>query len=257
MAQWLSGTVTANTHWTDTLFSLRVQTEPVDFIAGQFVRLALDTTDGKVQRAYSLLNSPGDTEQEFLISTVPDGLLSPLLQQLKAGDTVQVSQPASGFFILDEVPDGDNLWLISTGTGIGPYVSMLGTQTPWQRFFFYSAAAQCAFCCRTGVSATDPANFNSATPNQLHYQPIVTREAYPGALQQRIPELISKGAPATACGQSLDSHSQVLLCGNPRVIHGNQSCIGKPGTEKESAARYLAKSLWNNIGNSVRHSHCA
>ncbi|MCA1931173.1 ferredoxin--NADP reductase [Rheinheimera sp.] len=231
MAQWLSGTVTANTYWTNTLFSLKVKTEPVDFIAGQFVRLALDTTDGKVQRAYSLLNSPGDAELEFLISTVPDGLLTPLLQQLKAGDTVQVSQPASGFFILDEVPQGKNLWLISTGTGIGPYLSMLGTTTPWQRFSSIVLLHSVRFAAEL-VYQPLIRQFQQRYPNQLHYQAIVTREAYPGALSHRIPELISQGTVQQACGQPLDVHSQVLLCGNPQMITETKAVLESLGLKK-------------------------
>ncbi len=231
MAQWLSGTVTTNTHWTDSLFSLRVQTEPFDFIAGQFVRLALDTAEGKVQRAYSLLNSPGDTEQEFLISTVADGVLSPLLQQLKPGDMVQVSQPASGFFVLDEVPDGKNLWLIATGTGIGPYLSMLGTKTPWQRFSSIILLHSVRYAAEL-VYQPLIHSFQQSYGTQLHYQPVVTRETYPGALQHRIPELISSGALQQACGQQLDSHSQVLLCGNPQMITETKAVLENLGLKK-------------------------
>ncbi|MDR7120423.1 ferredoxin--NADP reductase [Rheinheimera soli] len=231
MAQWLKGTVTANTHWTDTLFSIKVQTEPFDFIAGQFVRLALDTADGKAQRAYSLLNSPGSKEQEFLVSTVADGLLSPLLQQLKPGDTVQVSQPASGFFILDEVPDGENLWLISTGTGIGPYLSMLGTETPWQRFssiiLLHSVRFEAELVYQPLIR-----QFQDKYGKQLHYQPVVTREKSVGALQQRIPDLIQSGLLQTACGQSLDLQSQVLLCGNPQMITETKAVLESLGLKK-------------------------
>ena len=231
MAQWLSGTVITTTHWTETLFSLRVKTEPFDFIAGQFVRLALDTADGKVQRAYSLLNSPGDTEQEFLISTVEDGLLTPLLQQLKPGDIVDISQPASGFFILDEVPDGKNLWLMATGTGIGPYLSMLGTDIPWQRFsaivLLHSVRYAAELVYQPLIS-----QWRQRYGAQLHYQPIVTREAKADALQQRIPELIQTGALQQACGQSLDQESQVLLCGNPQMINETRAVLERLGLRK-------------------------
>ena len=231
MAQWLSGTVTANTHWTDTLFSLKVQTEAFDFIAGQFVRLALDTADGKIQRAYSLLNSPDAAELEFLISTVADGQLTPLLLQLKPGDTVQVSQPASGFFILGEIPDGKNLWLISTGTGIGPYLSMLGTETPWQRFaaiiLLHSVRHAAELVYQPLIQ-----QFQQRYGKQLHYQPIVTREAYAGALQQRIPELLQSGSLQQACGEPLNNNSQVMLCGNPQMITETKAVLESLGLKK-------------------------
>lgn len=231
MAQWLQGTVTTNTHWTDTLFSLRVKTEAFDFIAGQFVRLAMDTADGRVQRAYSLVNSPGDTEQEFLISTVADGLLTPLLHQLKPGDTVQVSQPASGFFILDEVPDGKNLWLIATGTGIGPYLSMLGTHTVWQRFTSVILLHSVRYAAEL-VYQPFIGELQRRYSQQFHYQPIVTREQHSGALQQRIPDLISNGQLQQACGQSLTTQSQVLLCGNPQMITETKAVLEGLGLKK-------------------------
>lgn len=231
MAQWLQGRVTANTHWTESLFSLKVQTEPFDFTAGQFVRLALDTPQGKVQRAYSLLNSPGSAEQEFLISTVADGTLSPLLQQLQAGDTVQLSQPPSGFFILDEVPDGNNLWLISTGTGIGPYLSMLGTDRLWQRFSSVILVHSVRFAAELAYQSLIR-QFQRRYGAQLHYQAVVTREAYAGALQQRIPDLISSGILQGCCGQSLDADSQVMLCGNPQMINDTKAVLELLGLKK-------------------------
>jgi ferredoxin/flavodoxin---NADP+ reductase len=231
MAQWLSGTVSENHHWHANLFSLKVKTEPFDFIAGQFVRLALDTADGKVQRAYSLVNSPGSGELEFLVSTVADGNLSPLLQQLKMGDAVGVSQPASGFFVLDEVPDGDNLWLMSSGTGIGPYLSMLGTHKIWQRFeriiLVHTVRTIADLAYRELIQ-----QYQQQYHNQLHYQPIVTREAHAGALAKRLPELIQTGELQHACGQPLNERSQVMLCGNPQMITDTKALLESMGLKK-------------------------
>ncbi|WP_240222834.1 ferredoxin--NADP reductase [Rheinheimera hassiensis] len=231
MAQWLSGTITANHHWHANLFSIKVQTPAFDFTAGQFVRLAIDTPDGRVQRAYSLVNSPGNHELEFLVSTVADGLLSPLLQQLKMGDKLDISQPASGFFILDEVPDGDNLWLISSGTGIGPYLSMLGTHTLWQRFkhivLVHSVRTVADLAYRELIQQA-----RQQYPGQLHYQPIVTREAHAGALNKRLPQLIETGELQQACGQTLTNRSQVMLCGNPEMIKDTKAVLQSIGLTK-------------------------
>lgn len=231
MAQWLSGTVTNNHHWHANLFSLKVQTPAFNFTAGQFVRLALSTADGRLQRAYSLVNSPGSSEQEFLVSTVAEGKLSPLLQQLKMGDSIEISQPASGFFVLDEVPDGDNLWLISSGTGIGPYLSMLGTHQLWQRFahiiLVHSVRTVADLAYRELI-----AHCQQQYPGQLHYQPIVTREAHSTALDKRIPELILSGELQRACQQSLTNRSQVMLCGNPEMIKDTKTTLEGLGLKK-------------------------
>lgn len=231
MAQWLSGTVTDNHHWHSDLFSLKVTTAAFDFSAGQFVRLALTTPDGRLQRAYSLVNSPGSPEQEFLVSTVADGKLSPLLQQLKMGDSIEISQPASGFFVLDEVPAGDNLWLIASGTGIGPYISMLGTHLLWQRFahivLVHSVRTIADLVYRELI-----AHYQHQYPGQLHYQPVVTREAHSGTLNKRLPELIQSAELQSACRQGLNSHSQVMLCGNPDMIKDTKATLESLGLTK-------------------------
>jgi ferredoxin--NADP+ reductase len=162
---------------------------------------------------------------------VADGLLSPLLQQLKPGDTVQVSQPASGFFVLDEVPDGKNLWLISTGTGIGPYLSMLGTDTPWQRFSSIVLLHSVRFAAEL-VYQPRIQQLQQRYGKQLHYQSVVTRAQHTGALQQRIPDLISSGQLQTSCGQTLDTQSQVLLCGNPQMITETKAVLEGIGLKK-------------------------
>lgn len=231
MAQWLNGIVTENRHWHANLFSIKVKTPSFDFIAGQFVRLAIDTPDGKVQRAYSLVNSPGSTEQEFLVSTVAGGSLTPLLQQLKMGDEVAVSQPASGFFVLGEVPDGDNLWLISSGTGIGPYLSMLGTSELWQRFR-HIILVHTVRTVGDLVYLEYISQQQHQHPNQLHYQPVVTREAFAGALNQRLPQLIASGQLQQACDQPLTTRSQVMLCGNPQMITDTKAQLESMGLTK-------------------------
>lgn len=231
MALWLDGIVTENKHWHANLFSIKVQTAPFQFTAGQFVRLSLDTAEGKVQRAYSLVNSPGSAEQEFLISTVADGRLTPLLQQLKMGDKVAISQPASGFFVLDEVPDADNLWLIASGTGIGPYLSMLGTHVLWQRFkriiLVHTVRTAADLVYQTFIEQQQ-----HLYPNQLHYQPIVTREAHATALNKRLPELIESGELQQACQQPLDIRSHIMLCGNPKMITDVKTLLQSRGLSK-------------------------
>ena len=88
----------------------------------------------RVARPYSFVNSPGATPLEFYYAIVAQGPLSPRLARLNAGDRVFLAANPAGFLVLSEVPEADNLWLISTGTGIGPFLSILGSQPPWRRF---------------------------------------------------------------------------------------------------------------------------
>lgn len=231
MAQWLTGEVIENYAWNQELFSLRVRTQPFEFIAGQFVRLGLPHEGGRVQRAYSLVNGPDDNVLDFLVNRVHDGLFSPLLHDLKAGQTIEVSQPPSGFFTLNEVPDGDSLWLISTGTGIGPYLSMLSTDIPWQRF----SRIHLIHAVRYGADLAYQRkilDWVEAHPGQLNYQPIVSREDYPGALRGRIPALIESGDLQRAVNDVLDERAQVMLCGNPEMIRDAKVVLNDMGLPK-------------------------
>lgn len=241
MAQWITGTVVENKRWNDQLFSLRVEAPPFDFIAGQFVRLGLPGSDKRIQRAYSLVNSPTDPILDFLITSVPSGELSPRLDLLQPGDTVEVSQPPSGFFILSEIPEGETLWLMSTGTGIGPYLSMLGTETPWQRFkkiyLMHGVRYGHDLCYQERIQ-----QWQIEHPEQLVYQPVVTREDYLWrdhmtatetiALRQRIPQLIASGELEAAVGGELNANAQVLLCGNPQMILDAKVALLAKGLDK-------------------------
>src|SRR5438477_3002168 len=127
--RWLTGTVVENRHWTDSLFSVRVEGAPLSFQAGQFVRIALDVNGQRVARAFSFVNAPDDPVLEFYGVIVPEGPLSPRLAKLRAGDALYVAPNPAGFLVLSEVPDVETLWLISTGTGLAPFLSILRTDT--------------------------------------------------------------------------------------------------------------------------------
>src|SRR5712664_4748232 len=133
-ARWLAGKVIENRHWSETLFSLRTDGPRLAFEAGQFVRLALDVAGERVARPFSFVNPPGDPLLEFYGVVVPEGPLSPHLAKLKAGDTLYVAPNPAGFLVLSEVPDAETLWLVSTGTGLAPFLSLLRTPEPWKRF---------------------------------------------------------------------------------------------------------------------------
>ncbi|SRS97578.1 ferredoxin-NADP reductase [Shigella sonnei] len=113
MADWVTGKVTKVQNWTDALFSLTVHAPVLPFTAGQFTKLGLEIDGERVQRAYSYVNSPDNPDLEFYLVTVPDGKLSPRLAALKPGDEVQVVSEAAGFFVLEEVPDCETLWMLA------------------------------------------------------------------------------------------------------------------------------------------------
>ena len=112
MSKWLEGRVIENRHWTEALFSLRVEGVRLQYQAGQFVRIGIEST---LVRAFSFVNPPEDTVLEFYGIVVPQGPLSPRLAKLEIGERLVVASNPAGFLILSEVPDCETLWLVATG----------------------------------------------------------------------------------------------------------------------------------------------
>ena len=118
------------------LFSLRCTRDAgFRFRAGQFVRLGVRKASGCiVWRAYSVVSAPHDDYLEFFSIVVPGGEFTSELSRLRSGDELLVEKQATGFLTLDRFPDGRDLWLIGTGTGLAPFLSILQDLEAWQRF---------------------------------------------------------------------------------------------------------------------------
>ena len=215
---WIQGAVVAQRRWTDTLFSLQVDAALPPFEAGQFTKLALPIGGELVARPYSFVNSPGSTPHEFYYAIVPGGPLSPRLAGLVAGDAIQLASTPAGFLVLSEVPDAQSLWLLATGTGIGPFLSILGGDVAWKRFrnvvLVYAARRSEDLAYGERLDS-----IQAARGAQLRLVRMLSRDAAPGALQGRIPQAISSGILERAAGVALDAaSSQVMLCGNPAMV---------------------------------------
>ncbi|MFA7387711.1 MAG: ferredoxin--NADP reductase [Thiohalobacteraceae bacterium] len=218
MTDWLEGEIVERTQWTEGLFSLRFRADLGGFKAGQFVRIALDVDGERVGRPYSLVNAPHESLLEIYFNVVESGPLSPRLAQLNPGDRLWLTDKANGFLVLDEVPATRHLWLLATGTGIGPFLSMLKTEEPWQRFdkviLGHSVQHASELAYRDTIEAV-----RAAHGDKFQYVQLVTREQVPGALGQRIPASIESGALEGQTGVTLSPEcSHVLLCGNSAMI---------------------------------------
>ncbi len=223
--KWLTGKVIENRHWTESLFSLRVQGAELDFRAGQFVRIALDIEGQRVARAFSFVNPPQDPTLEFYGVIVPGGPLSPRLARLQAGDALHVAANPAGFLVLSEVPDAETLWLISTGTGLAPFLSILRTETPWQRFknvVLVHAVRHAKELTYRDLIQKTPARYVS----------FVSREPVAGSLAGRIPAAIADGRLEAAAGVALDARAHVMLCGNPQMLRDATAALVARGMRK-------------------------
>lgn len=218
MTEWLEGTIVERKQWTDGLFSLRFEADLGGFKAGQFVRIALDIDGERVGRPYSLVNAPHEPLLEIYFNVVKGGPLSPRLAALQPGDKLWLSKTANGFLVLDEVPESRHLWLLATGTGIGPFLSILKTEDPWKRFDKVILGHSVGYAGELAYRDTIDA-VRAARGGQLEYIQLVTREQVPGALTQRIPATIESGELERHIGLKLTpENSHVMLCGNSSMI---------------------------------------
>lgn len=225
MADWVTGKVTNIAYWTDTLFSLTVHAPVHPFTAGQFTKLGLEIDGERVQRAYSYVNAPGDPDLEFYLVTVPEGKLSPHLAALKPGDEIQVVSEAAGFFVLDEVPDCDTLWMLATGTALGPYLSILQEGKNLDRFNHLVLVHAVRYASDLSYLPLMQ-ELRRRYEGKLRIQTIVSREAESGALTGRIPALIESGAMEEAVGLTISAeNSHVMLCGNPQMVRDTQQLL--------------------------------
>ena len=225
MADWVSGKVTKVEFWTDALFSLHVRAPVHPFTAGQFAKLGLDVDGERVQRAYSYVNAPSNPDLEFYLVTVPEGKLSPRLAALKPGDEVQIVSEAAGFFVLEEVPDCDTLWMLATGTAIGPYLSILEEGKDLDRFKNLVLVHAARYAADLSYLPQMQA-LEARYAGKLRIQSVVSRETAPGMLTGRIPFLIETGALEEAVGLPMNAESShVMLCGNPQMVRDTQQLL--------------------------------
>ena len=232
MAAWVEGRVIERIEWTPTLFSLRVAADLAPYKAGQFTKLALQRGEQRVQRAYSFVNPPTTSYHEFYLVKIPEGELTPSLGALQPGDSLLVQSQATGFLTLDELPAGRDLWLLSTGTAIGPFLAMLAEGEAFRRF----ENLVLVHGVRKGEELTYQALITSLVEQhgpRFRYVPFVSREAWPGAMEGRIPAAIDAGSLQERVGMAFSAeHSQVMICGNPAMVKETQQSLLALGLAK-------------------------
>ena len=246
MSKWLEGRVLENKAWTDTLFSLRVQCSGLNFEAGQFVRIALDIDGERIARPFSFVNAPDDPVLEFYGVIVPEGPLSPHLARLGAGDTLYVADNPSGFLVLGEVPPAEYLWLLATGTGIAPFLSILRTGTPWERYRRVILVHAVRFASE--LVYKDLVLELQSARRQFSYLSVVSREAHPESLAGRIPAAIRDRRLEAAAGAPIaPQRSQFMLCGNPGMLKDATAELALRGLRKNrrrTPGQITVESFW-------------
>lgn len=234
MAQWLDGTVLNRKDWNDHLFSLEVDCPAFDrFIPGQFVKVGIEQADGKIlSRPYSLVNAPHQTHLEILAVPVEEGSLSPKLHELATGNSIKIMSPATGFLTLSEVPDGESLWCLATGTGVGPFVSIFRQGEVWEQYknvvLLYAARYENDLAYRDELLA-----LAANKKEQFRLVTVVSRESHPEGFEGRIPTLLAEGAIQERLDLPISADaSQIMLCGNPAMIQDALVVLENMGLKK-------------------------
>jgi ferredoxin/flavodoxin---NADP+ reductase len=232
MSEWVQGRVVNNIRYPGELFVIQVDAPVQPFIAGQYTKLALDVDGERIARPYSMVNPPTDSVLEFYFNTVPDGDFTSHLSELKGGDNIWVSQTPSGFFTLEEVPDAEQLWLLATGTAIGPYISILKTDAPWERFSKIVLVHGVRHFSDLNYRQTI-AELEERNPGKFIMVPFISREVNSHAMDGHIPDAIENGKLEQRVGLQLGpDKSQVMICGNLNMIRETQKVLDARGLNK-------------------------
>ena len=223
-------------HWTDRQFSFTCTRDPgFRFQSGQFTMIGL-MVDGKpLLRAYSVVSPHWDDTLEFLSIKVDNGPLTSRLQHIQVGDTVLIGRKASGTLLTQNLLPGKNLYLLSTGTGLAPFMAMIRDPEVYE---LYEKVILVHGCRQVAELAYDkviteelPANefFGEQVQGKLIYYPTVTREAFRN--QGRIPVLLETGKLTKDIGLpdvSLEN-DRFMLCGSPEMLKDSKEFFEKLG----------------------------
>ncbi len=220
--------------WTNTLFSFTM-TRPAHFkfTAGQFARIGLKVGDELVVRAYSVVSSPFDETLEFFSIVVPEGKFTSNLQHLKIGDELYLEKIPYGYLTLAryQLPLPQDLWLLGTGTGLAPFLSMLQDFETWNNYknihLVYSVRSKDELAYVDRIQ--EIAEVFGEGHGGFKFIPIITRD--PNAeLNQRLPVLIANGELEKAASMQLNPEtSHVMLCGNPEMVEDTKEALKARG----------------------------
>ena len=248
------------TRWAPTLLSFKVtRPDGFKFTAGQFVRLGIHgkdlqyfaqnhetklitsetqgqlvDLDGYVFRAYSVASSPYDEFIEFFSVVIPQGEFTSKVNHIQVGDSLLLNTTPFGYLTLAryQLPLPNDLWLLATGTGLAPFLSILKTIDVWQQYqriiLVYSARTSQELAYQAEIGSIKSIYGDNGAA--FVFLPIVTREADYAGEKARIPNLIVSGKLTQLVGQKLDKErSHVMLCGNPQMVEDTKEALKSIG----------------------------
>lgn len=223
-------TITDVRPWTDSLFSFRTTRDRgYRFVPGQFARIGVvdEETGEKIWRAYSIASASYDEHLEFFSVVVPGGAFTSRLSRLKEGDPILVERKSYGFLTTDRFEAGRDLWMLATGTGLAPFLSILHEFETWDQYdnlvLVQSVRTQAELAYEDLIRGFDNSEYYAEFAHKLRYARIVTREDVPGAHRDRVTKLLANGVLERNLDLPLDhDRSRIMLCGNPEMVEDSR-----------------------------------
>jgi ferredoxin/flavodoxin---NADP+ reductase len=223
-------------HWTDRLFSFTTTRDPaLRFSNGHFTMIGLMVGGKPLLRAYSIVSPNYEEHLEFLSIKVPDGPLTSRLQHIQVGDKVIVGRKPTGTLVIDYLLPGKRLYLMGTGTGLAPFMSIVRAPETYDRFeqvilvHGVRQVAELAYHDYLNELLPDHELLAEIIGGKLSYYPTVTREPFP--TQGRITDLITSGKLFTDLEvpplNPLDD--RVMICGSPAMLRDLKQMLEQRG----------------------------
>jgi len=225
--------ITAVHPWTENLFSFRTTRDRgYRFVPGQFARLGVPgAAEGSiVWRAYSIASAAHDEHLEFFSVVVPGGQFTSRLARLRQGDAIHVERRSYGFLTTDRFEAGRDLWMLATGTGLAPYLSILHDFHTWEDYenlvLVQSVRTQAELAYEDLIRGFEGSEYYGEYAHKLRYVRIVTREPVEGTLRDRVTKLLGSGVLEENVGLRLDhERSRIMLCGNPEMVEDSRKLL--------------------------------
>jgi ferredoxin/flavodoxin---NADP+ reductase len=225
-------------HWTDTQFTVSTTRPPgLRFENGQFVMVGVEVDSRPLLRAYSIASANHEDFLDFLSIKVPTGPLTSRLQHIRAGDPILISQKPTGTLLLADLKPGERLYLLSTGTGVAPFMSIVKDPETYERFQSVILVHGVRWAKETAVvkhfmeEVKQHEILGELLRDKLHYYPTITREPHPN--RGRITALIESGKLARdlklpSLGPDTD---RVMVCGSPAMLADTCALLDSRGFE--------------------------
>ena len=228
-------------HWTDSYFSFTTtRDDGFRFENGQFVMIGLEVEGKPLLRAYSIASANWEEQLEFFSIKVPDGPLTSRLQHIQPGDQLLVGRKPTGTLLIHDLHAGRNLYLLGTGTGLAPWMSVIKDPETYERFqrviVAHGVRGAGDLAYRDYIVNELPRHefLGEQISRQLLYYPAVSREAFAWEGRDnrgRLTDLLDSGRMATDLGlDPLDpAHDRAMICGSPQMLADFRALLDRRG----------------------------